>query len=141
MLTTVRNDRVDRWPSLLRVGIALAIACSVLLVAEAARTASVAVLATGAVAWGLVEFLEWRRGVHHRAWPARIQFEAAAPRAVPIDRLNTWRRRALKHLVTWLQAAALVPLLAFAILLLGVPVALMARGAIELVSWIVGSMR
>ena len=57
-----------------------------------------------------------------------------------IDRADTWGRRALTHLGTWLQAIALVWLVGFVIVLLGIPVALIARGAIEVVSWIAGAL-
>ena len=50
-------------------------------------------------------------------------------------------RRALRHLLTWVQAVGLVYAIGFGMVLLGATVALTARGAIELVSWIAGLMR
>ena len=50
-------------------------------------------------------------------------------------------RAAVKHLTTWVQAVGLVYLIALGIVLLGITVALTARGAIELVSWMAGLVR
>ena len=46
-----------------------------------------------------------------------------------------------RHLWTWVQAAALVYLIGFAIALLGAAIALPVRGAVELLSWIAASIR
>jgi hypothetical protein len=49
-------------------------------------------------------------------------------------------RGALNHLWTWVQAAALVYVIVFGLVLLGAAVTLTARGAIDLVFWIAGVM-
>jgi hypothetical protein len=49
--------------------------------------------------------------------------------------------RALRHLLTWLQAVGLVYAIGFGMVLLGAAVVLPILGAIELVSWIAGLMR
>ena len=45
------------------------------------------------------------------------------------------------HLWTWVQAVGLVYVVGFGMVLLGASVALVVRGAIELVSWIAGLAR
>ena len=50
-------------------------------------------------------------------------------------------RRFVRHLWTWVQAVALVYLIAFGIVLLGAAVALPVRGAMELLSWVAGLIR
>jgi len=65
----------------------------------------------------------------------------AVPVLEDIDRPERWRRRAVRHVGTWLQAVLLVWIVGFAIVLVGIPIALIGRGVIELVSWIVGALR
>jgi hypothetical protein len=50
-------------------------------------------------------------------------------------------RRFVGHLWTWVQAIALVYVIAFGMVLLSATVALTVRGAIELLSWIAGLVR
>jgi hypothetical protein len=50
-------------------------------------------------------------------------------------------RGALTHLWTWVQAAGLVYVIGFGMVLLGAAVVLPILGVIELVSWIAGLMR
>ena len=50
-------------------------------------------------------------------------------------------RGALRHLWTWVQAAGLVYVVGFGMVLLGAAVVLSVLGVIELVSWIAGLMR
>ena len=137
MLTSIQNDLVDRRTTLLIVSIIAATAC-ILIVTETTRPAAVALAATGGFAWGLVSFLEWRRKLRQRTWAVRS--ETAVPPLEEITRPDTWRHRALTHLGTWLQAVLLVWLVGFAIVLVGIPIALIGRGAIELVSWIAGAL-
>ena len=47
----------------------------------------------------------------------------------------------VRHLWTWVQAVALVYVIAFGIVLLGAAVALPVRGAMELLSWVAGLIR
>jgi hypothetical protein len=138
MLTTIHNGLVDRRTTLFVVYIVNATAC-ILLVAQTTRSAAVVLAATGGLAWGLVSFLEWRRRLRQQTWAVRSETDAA-PMLEDIDRPESWRRRALTHLGTWLQAVLLVWLVGLAIILVGIPIALIGRGAIELVSWIAGAL-
>ena len=74
-----------------------------------------------------------------QTWTAQLQKAVHAPE--DRERPDRWRRRALAHLRTWLQAVVLAWLVGFAIVLLGIPVAVIGRGVIELVSWIAGALR
>ena len=46
----------------------------------------------------------------------------------------------VRHLWTWVQAVALVYLIGFGMVLLGVAIALTVRGAVELLSWVAASI-
>ena len=140
MLTTIQNCFIDRRTTFLVVSIAVAVMGSILLVTETTRPAATALVATGGVAWALVNFFEGRRSLRQQAGKVRARTDAV-PIPEDIDRPDTWRRRALTHLGTWLQAVLLVWAVAFVIVLLGIPVALIGRGVIELVSWIAGALR
>jgi hypothetical protein len=50
-------------------------------------------------------------------------------------------RGALRHLATWVQAAGLVYVIGFGMVLLGAVIALPVLGVLELVSWMAGLMR